>query len=74
LRIAHLAAEGLTNRAIAERAFVSVKTVETNLKRAYGKLDITSRAQLARALDRSAMVPADEEETVPSQPFHRIPR
>ena len=46
------AAAGLTNRAIAERAFVSVNTVEANLKRAYRKLGISSRAQLARALDR----------------------
>jgi DNA-binding CsgD family transcriptional regulator len=52
LRIARLAADGLSNQAIAERAFVSVKTVESNLKRAYRKLDISSRAQLARALDR----------------------
>jgi DNA-binding CsgD family transcriptional regulator len=52
LRIARLAADGLTNRLIAERAFVSIKTVETNLKRAYRKLGISSRAQLARALDR----------------------
>jgi DNA-binding NarL/FixJ family response regulator len=52
LRIAQLAAEGLTNQAIAEQVFVSVKTVESNLKRAYRKLDISSRAQLARALDR----------------------
>jgi DNA-binding NarL/FixJ family response regulator len=52
LRIAQLAAEGLSNQAIAERVFVSVKTVESNLKRAYRKLDISSRAQLARALDR----------------------
>jgi DNA-binding CsgD family transcriptional regulator len=52
LRIAQLAAEGLTNKAIAEQVFVSVKTVEGNLKRAYQKLDISSRAQLARALDR----------------------
>lgn len=51
-RIARLAAEGLSNRMIAERAFVSVKTVEANLKRAYRKLGISSRAQLARALDR----------------------
>jgi DNA-binding CsgD family transcriptional regulator len=50
-RIARLAADGLTNRAIAEQTFVSVKTVETNLRRAYRKLGITSRAQLARALD-----------------------
>ena len=52
LRIARLAAEGLTNQAIAEQVFVSVKTVESNLKRAYRKLGISSRAQLARALDR----------------------
>jgi len=51
LRIAQLAAEGLSNQAIAEQVFVSVKTVESNLKRAYRKLGIASRAQLARALD-----------------------
>lgn len=51
LSIARLAADGMSNRAIAERVFVSVKTVETNLKRAYRKLGISSRAQLARALD-----------------------
>jgi DNA-binding NarL/FixJ family response regulator len=52
LRIAQLAAEGLSNQAIAKQVFVSVKTVEGNLKRAYRKLGISSRAQLARALDR----------------------
>ena len=52
LSIARLAADGLTNQAIAEQVFVSVKTVEANLKRAYRKLGISSRAQLARALDR----------------------
>jgi DNA-binding NarL/FixJ family response regulator len=52
LRIARLAADGLSNQAIAERVFVSVKTVESNLKRAYRKLGISSRAQLGRALDR----------------------
>jgi DNA-binding CsgD family transcriptional regulator len=48
--IARLAAEGLTNRQIADRVFVTSKTVEANLARAYRKLGITSRAQLARAL------------------------
>jgi len=52
LRIAQLAADGLSNQAIAEQVFVSVKTVESNLKRAYRKLGISSRAQLGRALDR----------------------
>jgi DNA-binding CsgD family transcriptional regulator len=52
--VALLAAGGLTNKAIAERVFVSRKTVEANLARAYRKLGITSRAQLARALDADA--------------------
>jgi DNA-binding CsgD family transcriptional regulator len=45
-RIAELAASGLTNRQVAEQAFVSPKTVEANLVRVYRKLGITSRAQL----------------------------
>lgn len=54
-RIARLAASGLSNREIATQAFVSVKTVEANLGRAYRKLGISSRAQLSAALDhRSA--------------------
>jgi len=48
--IAQLAAEGLTNRAIAERIFVSPKTVESNLGRVYRKLGIHSRAELGRAM------------------------
>ena len=45
-RIAELAATGLTNRQVAEAAFVSPKTVESNLARVYQKLDIRSRAEL----------------------------
>ena len=45
-RIAELAASGLTNRQVAERAFMSPKTVEANLSRAYRKLGISSRAEL----------------------------
>jgi DNA-binding CsgD family transcriptional regulator/tetratricopeptide (TPR) repeat protein len=48
--IARLAASGLTNRQIAERAFVSPKTVEANIARIYRKLDIKSRAELGRAI------------------------
>jgi DNA-binding CsgD family transcriptional regulator len=51
LRIARLAASGLTNDAIAADVFVSRKTVEANLGRVYRKLGIKTRAQLSRALD-----------------------
>jgi DNA-binding NarL/FixJ family response regulator len=44
--VASLAASGLTNRQIAECIFVSPKTVEANLARAYRKLGIHSRAEL----------------------------
>ena len=49
-RVAALAAEGLGNREIAQSLFVSHRTVEMHLSRAYRKLDITSRADLSRAL------------------------
>lgn len=61
--IALLAAEGLTNQAIGQRCFINVKTVEANLARAYRKLGITSRAQLARALQAGA--PPTETDLIP---------
>jgi DNA-binding NarL/FixJ family response regulator len=47
---AGLAAQGLTNRRIAETLFVSAKTVEANLARVYLKLGIRSRAELGAAM------------------------
>jgi DNA-binding NarL/FixJ family response regulator len=49
-KIARLAAEGFTNREVAERAFVSAKTVEANLARVYDKLGVRSRAELGRVM------------------------
>ncbi len=49
-RIAALAADGLTNREIAQRQFVTVKAVEWHLGNVYRKLDISSRGELAGAL------------------------
>jgi len=46
-RIARLAGEGLTNRQIADRTFMSPKTVEVNLTRVYRKLGVRSRTVLA---------------------------
>jgi DNA-binding CsgD family transcriptional regulator len=51
LRVARMAAEGLTNREIAQDLFVSVRTVETHLTHVYRKLSIDSRDDLARLLD-----------------------
>jgi DNA-binding CsgD family transcriptional regulator len=45
-RVAELAAAGLTNREVAQVAFMSPKTVEANLARVYRKLGIRSRAEL----------------------------
>jgi DNA-binding CsgD family transcriptional regulator len=50
LRVAELAAQGQTNKEIAQALFVTQKTIETHLSRTYQKLDITSRHQLAGAL------------------------
>ena len=49
-RIARLAASGLSNKEIAARSFVTVRTVEAALTRAYAKLDVRSRTQLSRVL------------------------
>ena len=49
-RVAELAASGLTNREVAQAAFISPKTVEANLARVYRKLGIRSRAELGAAM------------------------
>jgi DNA-binding CsgD family transcriptional regulator len=49
-RVAELASSGLTNRQTAEALFVTVKTVETHLARAYGKLGISTRTELSRVI------------------------
>ncbi|MGH2929808.1 MAG: LuxR C-terminal-related transcriptional regulator, partial [Solirubrobacteraceae bacterium] len=50
LRVAQLAAAGHSNREIAQSLFVSLRTVEQHLTKAYAKLELSSRHQLGDAL------------------------
>jgi len=54
LRVSLAAAEGLTNKEIGARLFLSPKTVEFHLGRAYRKLDVRSRAELIKLFAEQA--------------------
>src|SRR5262249_30173834 len=62
-RVAAMAAEGLTNREIAQSLFVTLRTVETHLSGVFRKLDLSSRTQLPAALART-----EEETAVAGRP------
>ena len=49
-RVAQLAADGMSNKEIAQTLFITIKTVEVHLSHAYRKLEINSRTQLDKAL------------------------
>ena len=58
LQIAQMAADGLSNREIGQRLYLSHRTVESHLYRVFPKLGVTSRAQVAGALGTSVAAPA----------------
>jgi DNA-binding CsgD family transcriptional regulator len=53
-RVAELAAQGCSNKEIARTQHVTVSTVEAHLSRAYAKLGVRSRSQLAGRLPQAA--------------------
>ena len=54
-QVAQLAAEGKTAREIAERLFISKRTVETHLANVYAKLGVRSKVELARRASELAL-------------------
>jgi DNA-binding CsgD family transcriptional regulator len=54
-RVAELSASGMTNRDVAAKLFVSVKTVEAKLTQIYRKLGIRSRAELGRLMSETGL-------------------
>ena len=46
-RVVGFVAQGLTNAQIAQKLYISPRTVETHLSRCYAKLGVTSRVALA---------------------------
>jgi DNA-binding CsgD family transcriptional regulator len=66
-RVARMAASGLSNREIAESLFVTVRTVEFHLRRAYRKLRIEGRSELTTDL-------LDDTSARSSRPRHASPQ
>jgi DNA-binding CsgD family transcriptional regulator/tetratricopeptide (TPR) repeat protein len=48
LRVIRLVAEGMTNRAVAQRLFLSPHTVDSHLRHSFTKLGVSSRVELTR--------------------------
>ncbi len=50
MTVARLVAQGLTNREVATRMFLSIHTVSGHLRHVFNKLGVTSRVALARVV------------------------
>jgi len=60
LEVLRLIARGLTNREIAERLFLSVRTIESHRARLQRKLELTRRSELVEyALERGLVEPSE---------------
>jgi DNA-binding CsgD family transcriptional regulator/ribosomal protein S28E/S33 len=56
LKVAHLVAGGATNRAVAQRLYLSPHTVSSHLRNAFAKLGIRSRTELSRLINGNPAV------------------
>jgi len=60
IEVLHLLSHGMSNRDIAQKLFVSVRTVEAHLRSLYGKLDVSSRTEAALWAVRHGYAPLME--------------
>ena len=54
LEVARLVVDRRTNQEIADELFLSLKTVETHMRNMFRKLDVSSRVELARAVEAAS--------------------
>ncbi len=59
LEVLHLIVQGVRNSEIAQRLFISIKTVETHLTSLYGKLGVQSRAEVIALAQRQGLLLED---------------
>jgi DNA-binding NarL/FixJ family response regulator len=55
-QVARLVVDRRTNPEIAEELFLSIKTIESHLRSIFRKLDVSSRYDVARAMEREKSV------------------
>ena len=67
-QIVRLASDGLTNRQIGDRLFLSPRTVSSHLYRSYPKLGVAGRHQLRDVIARAG-TPAPAHESAGSEPL-----
>ena len=67
-RVAELVAAGMSNREIAATLYMSVRSVEAHLTKAYRELDVRSRSQLVAALAASNDTGKPESSPLTSEP------